>query len=220
MKTFKIEVKKRENTGKASTRRLRAEQNVPCVMYGGDKIFHFYAHENSFTKMIYTHEVFIIEIDIEGDKHKGVIQDIQFHPVTDKIQHIDFVEVFEDKPVIVHIPIELTGSSVGIKNGGKLRQKRRMLKVKGLVTHLPGQLEIDITDVDVGNVVKVGDLHYDNLEILDPHRSMVVSVISSRVALKSATMAEPEAAPVSEEAEIEAEAEAETEEESKEEKTR
>jgi len=194
MKTFNIEVKKRENTGKASSRRLRAEENVPCVMYGGDKIFHFYAHENSFRKMIYTNEVFIIDLDIEGDKHKAVIHEIQFHPVTDKINHIDFIEVFEDKPVNVHIPVELSGSSVGIKNGGKLRQKRRALKVRGLIKHLPSKLNIDITDIDIGHVVKVGDLSYDNLELLDPHRSMVVSVISSRVALKSATMAEAEEA--------------------------
>jgi len=197
MKSFKLEVKKRENTGKASSRRLRAEQNVPCVMYGGDKILHFYAHENSFRKMVYTNEVFIIDINIDGENHKAVIQEIQFHPVTDKIQHIDFVEVFDDKPVFVHIPVELKGSSVGIRNGGKLRQKRRNLKVKGLIKDLPDKLEIDITNVDIGHVIKVGDLSYNNLELLDPHRSMVVSVISSRVAMKSATMAEAEvAAPV------------------------
>jgi len=209
MKTFNINVKKREVTGKASTRRLRAEENVPCVMYGGDKIFHFYANENSFRKMVYTNEVFIIEVNIEGEKHKAVIQEIQFHPVTDKIQHIDFVEVFDDRAVTVNIPVQLTGSSIGIKNGGKLRQKRRTLKVKALIKDLPDKLDIDITNVDIGNVVKVGDLDYNKLELLDPHRSMVVSVISSRVALRSATMAEAEeVAPVEEVAEEE-EAEAE-----------
>ena len=192
MKTFKIKVNKRENIGKSSSKKLRNQQNVPCVMYGGDQVFHFYAHENSFSKMVYTNEVFIIEVDMEGDIHKGVIQDIQFHPVTDKIQHIDFVEIFDNKPVVVNIPVELTGSSIGIKNGGKLRQKRRTLKVKGLIKDLPDQLKIDITNVDVADVIKIGDLKYDNLEILDPHRSMVVSVISSRVAMKSATMAEAE----------------------------
>ncbi len=199
MKTFNIDVKKRGNTGKASSRRLRAEDNVPCVMYGGDKNFHFYARENSFRKMVYTNEVFIIEVNIEGEKHKAVIQEIQFHPVTDKIRHIDFVEVFDDRPVTVHIPVVLTGSSVGIRNGGKLRQKRRTLKVRGLIRDLPDNLEIDITNVDIAQVVKVGDLTYSNLELLDPHRSMVVAVISSRVALKSATMAEGEVAAAPEE---------------------
>ena len=208
MKTFKIKVKKRENIGKSSSKKLRNQQNVPCVMYGGDQVFHFYAHENSFSKMVYTNEVFIIEVDMEGDIHKGVIQDIQFHPVTDKIQHIDFVEIFDNKPVVVNIPVELTGSSIGIKNGGKLRQKRRTLKVKGLIKDLPDQLKIDITNVDVADVIKIGDLKYDNLEILDPHRSMVVSVISSRVAMKSATMAEAEEV-VAEEPEAEEAAEEE-----------
>ena len=163
-------------------------------MYGGDSIYHFYAHENAFKKMIYTHDVYLILINIEGEKHKAVVQDIQFHPVTDKIQHIDFVEVFDDKPVVVNIPVELTGSSIGIKNGGKLRHKRRTLKVKGLVEHLPGRLNIDITDVDISHVVKVGDLKYDNLQLLDPHRSMVLSVISSRLAMKSMITEEPAAA--------------------------
>lgn len=207
MKTFKIEVKKRANTGKVSSRKLRKEDNVPCVMYGGDKTYHFYAHENSFAKLIYTDKVFIIEFDIEGEKHKGVIQDIQFHPVTDKIQHIDFVEVFDDKPVIVNIPLELSGSSIGIRNGGRLRQKRRSLKVKGLIEYLPDSLKIDITNVDIGHVVKVGDLHYDNLDLLDPHRSMVISVVSSRVALKSVTMAEEELPAEGEEEQAEGEPE-------------
>jgi large subunit ribosomal protein L25 len=106
--------------------------------------------------------------------------------VTDKIQHIDFVEVFPDKPVIVSIPVELTGSSIGVKNGGKLRLKRRSLKVKGLLEFLPDKLKIDLTTLDIGQVIKVGDLKYNNLELIDPHRSMVVSVISSRLASKGA----------------------------------
>lgn len=208
MKTFKIEVKKRESTGKSASRKLRSRQDVPCVMYGGENIFHFYAHENVFRKIIYTNEVFVIEFDIEGKKHKAVIQDIQFHPVTDRIQHIDFIEVFDDKPVTVNIPVELTGSSIGVRGGGRLRQKRRSLKVKGLLKYLPEKLNIDITNVDIGHVVKIGDLHYDQLELLDPHRSMVISVVSSRVALKSATMAEEETAE-SEETQTEAEVEEE-----------
>lgn len=205
MKTFQILVKKREDTGKGSTRRLRNQDNVPCVMYGGDKLYHFYAHENSFKKMIYTPEVHIIELEIDGEKHKAVVKEIQFHPVTDKIQHIDFVEAFPDKPVIVSIPIELTGSSIGIKNGGKLRLKRRNLKVKGLLENLPDTLKIDMTNVDISHVIKVGDLDYKKLELLDPHRSMVVSVISSRLAMKAATIEEGPAAEKAVETEAETE---------------
>ena len=118
------------------------------------------------------------------------MQEIQFHPVTDKITHIDFVEVVDGKPVIATIPITLTGNSIGIRNGGKLRQRRRYLKVKGLAENLPDRLEIDITNVDIAEVIKVGDLNYPNLEILDPHRSMVVSVVSSRVAMKGMSLTE------------------------------
>ena len=205
MKTFQILVKKREDTGKGSTHRLRNQDNVPCVMYGGDKLYHFYAHENSFKKMIYTPEVHIIELDIDGEKHKAVVKEVQFHPVTDKIQHIDFVEAFPDKPVIVSIPVELTGSSIGIKNGGKLRLKRRNLKVKGLLENLPDTLKIDMTNVDISQVIKVGDLDYKKLELLDPHRSMVVSVISSRLAMKAATIEEAPAEEKAEETEAEKE---------------
>jgi len=191
MKTFNLSVLKRTDTGKSATKRLRKEDQVPCVMYGGDQIYHFHAHENNFLKLVYTPEVFLVLIDIEGEKHKAIIQDLQFHPVTDKINHIDFVEVFDDKPVVTHIPIELTGSCIGLKNGGKLRQKRRNLKVKGLAKVLPDTLSIDMTNVDVGHVVKVGDLTYPNLELLDPHRSMVISVVSSRLAMKGMTIEEP-----------------------------
>jgi large subunit ribosomal protein L25 len=204
MKTFEIVVKKRESLGKGATRRIRKEDNVPCVMYGGDKLYHFYAHENLFKKMIYTPEVYIIELDIDGKKHKAVVQEIQFHSVTDKIQHIDFVEVFPDKPVIVSIPVELTGSSIGVKNGGKLRLKRRSLKVKGLLEFLPDKLTIDLTTLDIGQVIKVGDLKYNKLELIDPHRSMVVSVISSRLAAKGTMEEAPE-----EEAEVAASEESE-----------
>lgn len=193
MKTYKISVKKREKLGKGETRRLRNEDLVPCVIYGGKENLHFFAHENLFKKIVYSPDVFIILLDIEGDQHKAIMQEIQFHPVTDKIIHIDFIEVFDDKPVIATIPVKLVGNSIGIKNGGKLRQRRRYLKVKGLMENLPDYLDIDMTNVDIGDVIKIGDLSFENLEILDPHRSMIASVVSSRVAMKGMTIEEPEA---------------------------
>jgi large subunit ribosomal protein L25 len=131
---------------------------------------------------------------LESTSFKAILRDIQFHPVTDKIQHIDFVEVFDDLPTVVNIPIELTGSSIGLKNGGKIRQRRRSLKVKGLIKDMPDTLEIDMTDIDIGEYIKIGDLMYDNLEILTPARVMVVGVVSSRVAARSLIEAEEEAA--------------------------
>lgn len=192
MKTVKISVQEREKLGKKETKSLRKEDMVPCVLYGGKENFHFYAHENLFKKVVYTPNVYIIELASKAGTHKAIMQEIQFHPVTDKLLHIDFVEVFDDRPVVVNIPIELTGISIGVKEGGKLRQKRRYLKVKGLPNDLPDSLIVDISKVNIGEVIKIGDLDYKNLEILDPQRSMVVSVVSARVAMKSMIVEEVE----------------------------
>lgn len=193
MKTISISVKKRADLGKKATRDLRKDANVPCVMYGGKEVLHFYAHENEFLNLVYSPNVYIVNIDIEGEKRKAVMQELQFHPVTDKIIHIDFVEVFDDRPVTISIPIKLTGAAIGIKEGGKPRQKRRSLKVKGLPGDLPDFLEIDITNVKIGDVLKVGDLSYPKLEVLDPERSMVYAIVSSRVALAGMTVEDPDA---------------------------
>ena len=112
------------------------------------------------------------------------MKDIQFHPVSDKIIHVDFAQVFADKKVTVSLPIMLTGNSVGLLEGGKLRQRRRYLKVSGLIKDIPDHLDIDMTDLDIGDFLKIGDLEYDNLDILDPSRAMVVGVVSSRLVAK------------------------------------
>jgi len=191
MKTIEISVKKRLKTGKTDTRELRKQDNVPCVLYGGKDVLHFYAHKNEFRKLVYTPEALIVHLNIEGEKHEAIMQALQFHPVSDNLNHIDFIEVDESKPVTINIPIVLTGNCIGIKNGGKLREKRRSLKVKGLVKNLPDILEVDMTTVDVGHVVKVEDLKYPNIELLDPARSMVVAILSSRLAAKGMEEAAP-----------------------------
>jgi large subunit ribosomal protein L25 len=129
-----------------------------------------------------THYVYVVNLDIEGKKHKAIMKEIQFHPVSDKIGHIDFIEVTSDKPVVIGLPVEITGSSVGIRGGGKLRQRKRYVKVKGLIEHLPDSLVIDISDLDIGQSVLAGDLKYPNVEILETPRTLVVGVISSRAA--------------------------------------
>jgi large subunit ribosomal protein L25 len=203
MRTIEITAQPREKTGKSETKKLRSEGNVPCVMYGGEETLHFYSQENNFNELVYTPNVYIITVNINGAKHKAVLKDIQFHPVTDKISHIDFIEVSEDKPVTVIVPVNLTGDSVGLKAGGKLRLKRRRLVIKGKIDALPDRLDIDITDLDIGQTIKVSELSYDGIEILDPPRAMVVAVISSRLAMKGMEIPET----VEEEAEAEAEGE-------------
>ena len=191
MNTIAISAEKRTELGKKSTRDLRKAEHVPCVMYGGAEVIHFHAHENDFRHIVYSPHGYLVELNLDGKQHKAVMHELQFHPVTDSIQHIDFVEVFEDRPVTVEIPIQLVGAAIGLKDGGKPRQRRRVLKVRGLVKDLPDVLEIDITDVAIGDVIKIGDLSYPNLEILDPARSMIFAVVSSRIS-KGMEMGEAE----------------------------
>jgi large subunit ribosomal protein L25 len=192
MKTFEIKGSMRQDLGKKESKDLRKQGLVPCVMYGGEKNLHFSAHENQFKKLVYTPDVFLVKLEIDGQAFDAVMQDIQFHPVTDSIIHIDFVQIFEDRKVTVNLPVSLTGSSVGIRAGGKLRQRRRYLKVNGLIKDMPDRLEIDLTDLDIGDSLKIGDLSYDNLEILDPPRAMVAGVVSSRLIAKGLREALPE----------------------------
>ena len=137
MKTLAISVKERQNVGKSNTRALRNQGNVPCVLYGGEKQVTFYAHENDFRKLVYTPDTFIAELNIDGSKVKAILQDIQFHPVTDKILHIDFLEVIEGKPITVTLPVILEGAAPGVKNGGNLMFRRPKIITKGLAASLP-----------------------------------------------------------------------------------
>lgn len=191
MKTIEIKAVSREHFGKKSTNSLRAEGNVPCVMYMEKKNLHFYAHENAFRGLVYTPEVYLVSLVVDGKSYNAVMKEIQWHPVTDRILHIDFMQVSEDKPVTIDIPLKITGESVGVKAGGKLRVKRRTLKVKGLTKHIPDHLTIDITNIGIGQSVKIGDLNYENLEIIDNKRAMIVSVDVSRLSLKEEETAAP-----------------------------
>ncbi len=182
MERLVIKTSKRKETGKKATKQLRKEGHVPCVLYGGKENIHFAAEEKIFKKLVYTPKAFLVDLFIDGKEHKAVLQEITFHPVTDHILHIDFKEIFDDKKVNINIPIHVIGDSVGIKAGGKMAVKRRTLRVRALPKHLPDFLEVDITDLNIGQSLKVRDLHYDNLEILDPGQAMVAGVISSRLA--------------------------------------
>ncbi len=203
MRTLEIVAEQRKKTGKKETSKLRKEGNVPCVMYGGEEIIHFYSHANNFKELVYSPIVYVVTINLNGKKYKSVLKDIQFHPVTDDISHIDFIQVFDDKPVTVSVPVNLTGESVGLKAGGKLRLKRRRLTIRGPINKLPDKLDIDITDLDIGQTIKIHELSYEGIEILDPPRAMVVAVISSRLAMKGMEIPET----VEEEAEGEVEGE-------------
>ena len=184
MKSLAISVKSRENVGKSNTRALRNQGNVPCVLYGGEKQVCFYAHENDFRKLVYTPDVFIVELNIEGETKRAIMQDIQFHPVTDKILHIDFLEVFNDKEVTVSIPVILNGLAIGVRNGGNLMFRRRKIITRGLIDNLPDAIEINIEDIKIGQFIYIKDIEVEGCEFLAPASSVVVGVKTSRAAIE------------------------------------
>jgi large subunit ribosomal protein L25 len=185
MKTIEITGTFRTELGKKSSKETRKAGNVPCVIYGKEKNIHFHTHENNFKNLVYTPEAHLVKLLIEDKEFDAVLKDMQFHPVKDNILHADFIELSDNKPVVINIPIKVTGDSVGVIAGGKLSIKRRNLKVKGFAKDLPEALHIDITNLKIHEGVKVGDLSYDKIELLDPKKSMVLSIATSRVAQKT-----------------------------------
>jgi large subunit ribosomal protein L25 len=194
MKTIEIKGSFRTELGKKSSREIRKIGSVPCVIYGKEQNIHFHAPELAFKNLIYTPEAHLVDLNIENKLLKAVLKDVQYHPVSDRILHADFIEVFDDKPVVINIPIKVSGDSIGVIAGGKLNIKKRSLKVKGLPADLPEHLNIDITNLKIHDSVKVGDMSYPKIELLDPRRLMVLTIATSRVAAKTETEIAAEAA--------------------------
>jgi large subunit ribosomal protein L25 len=194
MKTIEIKGSFRTELGKKSSKQIRKAGDVPCVIYGKEKNIHFHAPELSFKNLIYTPEAHLVKLNLDNQEINVVLKDIQYHPVSDKILHADFIEIFDNKPVIMAVPIKITGDSVGVIAGGKLSIKRRNLKIKGLPKDLPEHLTVDITNLKIHDGVKVGDLSFDKIELLDPKKSMVLTIATSRVAAKSEEEVAAEAA--------------------------
>ena len=184
MKSLAISVKKRENVGKSNSKALRNQGKVPCVLYGGEKQVCFYAHVNDLRKLVYTPDVFLIDLDVEGTKTSCILQDIQFHPVTDKILHIDFLEVFADKEVTVEIPVVLKGMAIGVRNGGNLLTRRNKIITRAIPGNLPDAIEIDISELQIGMFVYIKDLKSDKYSFLASDNSVVVGVKTARAAIE------------------------------------
>ena len=185
MKTIEIKGTLRKELGKKDSKQLRKSGSVPCVMYLKENNVHFYAHENSFRNLIYTHEAHLVKLVLDSQEYNAVLHAMQFHPVTDRLIHADFVQIFDNKPVIIDIPVTVTGDAEGVKAGGKLIVKKRHLKVKGLAENLPEELVVDVTELKIAHSIKVGDLSFDKIELIDPKITTVVTVATSRVALKT-----------------------------------
>ena len=183
MKSVSIQGSKRESVGKKATKALRNAGLVPCVVYGGDEPLHFSAPELAFKNLVYTPDAHTVEIVLDGVTVKAILQDIQFHPVTDRILHIDFYQIFDDKQVTMNIPVHFTGNSKGVRNGGVLRKTNRVLRVKALPKDLPDFLEADITELKIGNKLYVTALASDGITIMHPDNTVVCQVRTSRTAV-------------------------------------
>lgn len=186
MQTIEVKGSVRNELGKKSTKALRAEGKVPCVIYGGEKNIHFTAAEAEFRKIIYTPNVYIINVNVDGTVYPTILQDSQFHPVKEQMLHADFLQVKEDKPVVIEIPVKLEGFAEGVRAGGKLQLEKRKLKVRALAKDLPDTLDINIDNIGLGKTVQVGELSFDNLELLNAKNAVVVAVRLTRAARAAA----------------------------------
>ncbi|MNK24444.1 50S ribosomal protein L25 [compost metagenome] len=185
MKTIAISGSPRENVGKRDAKELRYEGKVPAVLYGGKEQQHFAVVIADLRDVIYTPEVNFVEIDINGTKTKAIVKDTQFHPLTDVLLHIDFLQLFDEKEIVMEIPVKLTGTSPGVKMGGKLIQKLRKLRVKALPANMPQNVEVSLEKLEVGSLFRVRDLSGDKYVITNTPEDTIVSVAMSR-ALKQA----------------------------------
>lgn len=186
MKTFEVSGKLRETLGKKESAKLRKEEKVPCVLYGTEKPVHFYCNAADLRKMIFTPNVYLINLDIDGTKYQAIKQDIQFHPISDETTHIDFLKVSDDKPVKVNVPVKTTGYAKGMKSGGKLQVEMRYLTVLALPKDLPDSITIDITNLELGQSFRVGDIKSDSITILNGKSVPVARIMVTRAARAAA----------------------------------
>lgn len=188
MKTIEIKGTQRADISKQEVKVLRDNGKVPCVLYGGEDQIHFSVLAFDFRDLIYTPQVHMVDLDVDGKKYLATLQDIQFHPITDAIRHVDFLLVIKDKPVTMSIPVKFTGASEGVKMGGKLVMKMRRVKVKASPDVMPDFIPVDISTMKIGGNIRVRDLNAANVTFLDSPNNVVVSVRMTRnVAAETAT---------------------------------
>ena len=187
MKQFEINAHKRENFTKAAVKQLRREGMVPCVLYGNDtENIPFAVLEKDLKDLIYTPSSYIISINIDGKKSLCILHQTQFHPVSDKILHLDFLAIDPAKPITIQVPVSISGNSEGVRQGGKLQVLNRKLLISGFLKDLPDQLNLDVTDLVLGKAITAGDLKYDNIRIMSP-RGTIICMVKMTRASTSAT---------------------------------
>ncbi len=189
MKTLELNGSLRKEIGKKASKSVRTQDAVPCVLYGGSETIHFQINNSELRRLIYTPEVYLVSLNVEGKKVTAILKDSQFHPVKDEVLHVDFLEVSADKPITVAIPVVLEGLAEGVKAGGKLSLEKRKLKVKGLYKNVPEKLTINIESLGLGKTIQVGQLSFDNLQLLDAKNAVVCAVKLTRAARGAAAAA-------------------------------
>lgn len=180
MLTIDLAGQSRTNLGKKESKHLREAGLIPCVLYGAGENTNFTVEAKAFDKVFITPNVYVVNLNLDGKAHKAIVKEIQFHPVTDNVLHVDFLEISDDKPFAVKLPIKITGHAEGVKLGGKLKVKMRKMRVSGLLKDLPSELEIDITSLGLGQSIKLAALSFDGLTIEEPKSSVVCSVLATR----------------------------------------
>lgn len=191
MKSITLKGSERESVGKVSTNALRNAGRVPCVIYGGENPVHFSVEAKDLNPLVYTPDALIVDLELaSGKKFKAALQDIQFHLVTENILHVDFIELFDDKPVTMQVPVKITGHSAGVRAGGVLVVNARKLQVRALPANLPDVIEVDITDLNIGDKSFVRTLQKENYKIMAADNYIVAYVKTSRNAAKNAAAAE------------------------------
>tara|TARA_B110000438_G_scaffold289410_1_gene323966 strand:- start:893 stop:1531 length:639 start_codon:yes stop_codon:yes gene_type:complete len=185
MKSVSIKGVARVNLGKKFAKQLRKDENVPCVIYGGNsEPMHFYAHSNEFRKIVYTADVYIIDIHVGENIVKSIMSDIQFHPVSDKLIHIDFLKISDGQNVKINIPINIIGNALGVQNGGRMALNMRSLNVEALIDDLPEYIEVDISHLRIGQSIRVSDLKIDGVKILSKGDDVIVGIKTSRAVVE------------------------------------
>lgn len=173
----------RENVGKKDARKQRVQKQVPCVLYGGKEQLHFALDEKQFGKLIFTPDSYLVNLSIGSETRQAILQDVQYHPVTDSVLHADFLEVQPGKPIVTALPIIFEGVSKGVLRGGKLVKKLRKLKVRGMVNDLPDAIVIDITKLNIAQSILIRDMKREKIRFLDPENSVIVSVKTARAVI-------------------------------------
>ncbi|MDD6210724.1 MAG: 50S ribosomal protein L25/general stress protein Ctc [Bacteroidales bacterium] len=190
MKTFNLSGALRTETGKKAAKQFRKEGLIPAVLYGGENVVHFSVKQDDIRKLVFSPDIHVVDLAIDGKNVKAVLKEVQFHPVSDKVLHIDFLEVFDNKPIQMAVPVVLEGLAEGVKAGGKLTLEKRKLRVKAVYSVIPEQLKVDVTNLGIGKSLQVGQLSFENLEVTEAKNAVVCSVKLTRAARGAAAKAE------------------------------